>query len=106
MGSVGIRRREIESARRTAGGDADEFARFFEAWFPHVHGWMLRRAPTRELAQTLTERALRRALRNLERYDGSLPLGAWVFAFAHRTWREQLRGPDRSATPSASVAAS
>ena len=73
----------IEAAKK----DPRRFAELYEQNFDRVYAFALRRAPTREAAESATERILARAFAQLAGYDGSTPFSAWLLAIVKRELR-------------------
>ena len=78
---------DYELARRAAEGDRSAFGALFDDWFDRVYAFALRRSPSREAAESATERSLARAFAQLAGYDGSTPFSAWLLAIVKRELR-------------------
>ena len=78
---------DYELARRAAEADRSAFGALFDDWFDRVYAFVLRRTPTREEAESATERSLTLAFAQLAGYDGSTPFSAWLLAIVKRELR-------------------
>ena len=87
---------DTELTQRAAQGDRDAFGRLYEQCVPVVWAFACRRSGDRPEAELLTSRILRRAIEELESYDGSVPFAAWLHALALRV---AATPPPRTARP-------
>jgi len=76
---------DTELTRRALEGDAEAFARIYEASFACVWSFAARRRSSPAAAEALTERILSRVFRELARYDGEVPFAAWLLALCKET---------------------
>ena len=90
-------RADVELARRAAEADPGAFESLFADTIVRVYAFVLRRTPSAEVAQRVTERVLTRVFADLARYEGSVPLSAWVLSIVK--W--ELRSEGRASRPSA-----
>ena len=94
-------RADVERARRAADADPVAFELLFADTIDRSYAWALGRSPDVETAERVCERALAHAFRNLERYDGSVSLAAWVLAIVKRELRADASVSRRLDPPSA-----
>jgi len=69
-------------ARLREARQRDAFEQFYRAYFPRVYAFAVRAAPDAEAARALTSAILERALHELDRFDGSMSLAAWMLGVA------------------------
>ena len=98
-------RADFELAQRAAQADPGGFERLFGETFDRVIAFVARRTDSREAAERVTERVLVRAFGTLGRYDGSLPLSAWVLALVKQELRAEASGSRVAIRPSGTTAA-
>ena len=90
-------RADVELARRAAEADPGAVESLFADTLARVYAFVLRRTPSAEIAERVTERVLTRVFVDLARYEGSVPLSAWVLSIVKR----ELRSEARASRPSA-----
>ena len=96
-------RADVELARRAAAADPVACESLFADTIDRVYAFVLRRTPSAEIAQRVTERALTSVFRDLGRYEGSVPLSAWVLSIVKQELRSEARASSPSALPQASA---
>lgn len=87
-----LREEEIDIAHaiKYSASDPDAFKPIYEAYFPRVYRYCLRRIGNVEEAEDLTSLIFMRALSNIAGYQGgSFP--AWLFRIAHNVLANHLR---------------
>ena len=94
---------DVELARRAADADPVAFETLFSDLIDRVHRFVLRRTASAEAAQRVCERALTRSFESLDRYDGGVPLSAWVLSIVKQELRSEARAP-RTPAPSSTLA--
>ena len=94
-------RSDIELARRAAEADPVAFDSLFADTLVRVYAFVLSRIPSAEVAQRVTERVLTRVFVDLERYEGSVPLSAWILSIVKRELRSEARTSHASERPHA-----
>jgi len=90
-------RADVELARRAAEADPGAVESLFADTLARVYAFVLRRAPSVEIAERVTERVLTRVFVDLARYEGSVPFSAWVLSIVQR----ELSSEPRASRPSA-----
>ena len=93
---------ESRLVRRAKEGDADAFARLYDAYIERVYRFVHYRVGERQLAEDLSADTFLKAWEHLDRYEErGLPFGAWLFRIArntvidhYRTRKEQVQLDD------------
>ena len=96
-------RADVELARRAAEADPVACESVFADTIDRVYAFVLRRTPSAEVAQGVTERVLTRVFHDLGRYEGGVPLSAWVLSIVKQELRSEGRASRPSALPHASA---
>jgi DNA-directed RNA polymerase specialized sigma24 family protein len=94
---------DVELARRAAAADPVACESVFADAIDRVYAFVLRRTPSADVAQLVTERVLTSVFRELGRYEGRVPLSAWVLSIVKRELRSEARATRPSALPHASA---
>jgi DNA-directed RNA polymerase specialized sigma24 family protein len=97
-------RADVDLAQRAAAADPVACESLFADTIDRVYAFVLRRTPSAEVAQHVTERALIRVFGNLARYEGSVPLSAWVLSIVKQELRSEALLSRPSARPHDSAA--
>jgi RNA polymerase sigma-70 factor (ECF subfamily) len=72
--------REIIKQAQT---DPEVFGRIFDAYYPKIFNYCLRRVQNRQVAEDLTSEIFFKALNNLKKFQWqNVPFGAWLFRIA------------------------
>ena len=100
-----IHRADFELAQRAAQADPEGFERLFGETLERVHAFVVRRTDSREAAERVSERVLVRAFGTLGRYDGSVPVSAWVLSLVKLELRAEASGSCAAIRPSGTTAA-
>jgi DNA-directed RNA polymerase specialized sigma24 family protein len=74
--------------QRAARGDRDAYEAVYDASFPRVYAFAVRRTGERRGAERLCERILRRVFRDLHGYAGDVPFAAWLLGVAKQVAHE------------------
>lgn len=82
---------------RARAGDADAFARLIEAEQDRVYALTLRMVGP-DAAEDLAQRAVVKAWRNLDRFDGRAAFGTWLYRIAVNQCLDHLRHAARHRT--------
>lgn len=96
---------DFELAARAAQADTGAFDRLFGEALDRVHAFVARRAASPEAAEQMTERILVRVFDALGRYDGSVPLSAWVLGLTMQELRADAPASRADIRPSGTTAA-
>lgn len=88
-----------------AATDVEAFAELYRRYVGRVHGYVMRRTGSREIAEDITSATFERALRSLGRFEWrSGGFGPWVFRIASNELTDQYRANARAATARAKKA--
>jgi DNA-directed RNA polymerase specialized sigma24 family protein len=82
-------RADVERAQRVAQADPSAFEQLLADTVDRVYAFALGRSPTAEAAERVSERALERVFRDLQHYEGSVSLSAWMLAIVKRELRRE-----------------
>lgn len=83
---------ESELIRQATSGDANAFARLYDAYVDEVYRFVLHRVGNKQTAEDLTSQVFLKAWDNLGRYTmRGLPFGAWLFRIARNTVIDHYR---------------
>ncbi len=92
-------RADVELARRAADANPVAFESLFSDAIERVHAFVLRRTPSPEAAQRVSERALTRMFASLARYEGSDSFAAWLLVIVKQELRNDALATRPSAAP-------
>jgi DNA-directed RNA polymerase specialized sigma24 family protein len=98
-------RADYELTRRAAQADSGAFDRLFGETLDRVHSFVARRSTSQKIAERVTERVLLRAFETLERYDGSVPLAAWLLSLVKQELRAESNEARAASRPSGTTPA-
>jgi RNA polymerase sigma-70 factor (ECF subfamily) len=85
------RDRDRETVRRVLAGDQDAFAEVYNAYFPRVYAFTLKRVRDRAEAEDLTQETFVQLFRSLASYEGRSSLLTWTFGIAHNVCAHYFR---------------
>lgn len=79
----GGRERELAWVERIRRGDESAFAEIYDAYFPRVYAFVLKRIGDPAEAEDLTQETFVQLYRSLDSYEGRSSLMTWTFGIAH-----------------------
>lgn len=87
---------EIALMARYCDGDADAFRRLYARLAPRLLGYLLRMVRDRATAEDLVQQTFLKVHRAREAYVRGADPVPWIFAIAHRTFLDDVRGKKRA----------
>ncbi|MFN8025006.1 MAG: sigma-70 family RNA polymerase sigma factor [Acidimicrobiia bacterium] len=93
---VAARARDAEWVRAALGGDADAFARLYDAWSSRVFDLVVRIVPNRHVAQDVCQDVFFAAWRNLPNLQDHDAFGGWLLRIARNTALNQSARESRT----------
>lgn len=85
------RERDIELVARVIAGDQAAFAEIYNAYFPRVYAFTLKRVGDRAEAEDLTQETFVQLYRSLPSFEGRSSLLTWTFGIAHNVCSRYFR---------------
>ena len=77
------RERDLALVNRVMDGDQAAFAEIYDAYFPRVYAFILKRVSDRAEAEDLTQETFVQLFRSLGSFEGRSSLLTWTFGIAH-----------------------
>jgi len=77
------RERDHQLVKRVISGDQDAFSEIYDAYFPRVYAFTLKRVGDPAEAEDLTQETFVQLYRSLESFEGRSSLLTWTFGIAH-----------------------
>ena len=77
--------------RGYAEGDARAFSRLYDLVSPKVWGFVIKRVPSRALAEEIFQEAWAKIHRTRESFDPKFPALPWIFTITRSVWLDALR---------------
>ncbi|MBZ0238937.1 MAG: RNA polymerase sigma factor, partial [Deltaproteobacteria bacterium] len=87
---------EIALMARYCDGDVDAFRRLYARLAPRLLGYLLRMVRDRATADDLVQQTFLKVHRAREAYVRGADPVPWIFAIAHRTFLDDVRGKKRA----------
>lgn len=87
---------EIALMARYCDGDADAFRRLYARLAPRLLGYLLRMVRDRATAEDLVQQTFLKVHRARAAYVRGADPAPWIFAIAHRTFLDDVRGKKRA----------
>lgn len=83
--------RDMVWATRVRAGDEAAFAEIYDAYFPRVYAFVLKRVGDQAEAEDLTQETFVQLYRSLASYEGRSSLLTWTFGIAHNVCSRYFR---------------